>query len=333
MAKFVENAVWSGISEAYRNPESTYIADEVLPIVPVAAELFSADYYPIESLLVAPDNEVGRLDRPVLLDFEAKQREFKTKDYAYDAPLPNWDVQRAEQQRTGQNSGFNPEDYVVQGVTEIHTLRREIRAANVVFNPNTYLPTQRQVVAGPSQWTSPTSRPIDQIMTAINAMLIRPNRLVLSRETWTGLSRNPQVVEAVKGTAAKEGVASLQQVQELLEIQKIVVGDSWKSVSERQDLERASANINRLWGAHAALLHVNPNVRTTTGSNLYTFGMTARWGMKKSGWIEDPDMGARGGRKVRVLEHCRELVTASFCGYFFENAVAPAATLNLSNVM
>jgi hypothetical protein len=333
MARFTENPVWSGISELYRNPESTYIADEVLPIVPVAAEIFSADYYPVESLLVAPDNEVGRLDRPVLLDFEAKQREFRTKDYAYDAPLPNYDVQRAEQQRTGQNSGFNPEDYVVQGVTEIHTLRREIRAANLVFNPATYLPTQRQVVAGPSQWTNTASRPIDQIMTAINAMLIRPNRLVLSRESWTGLSRNPQVVEAVKGTAAKEGVASLQQVQELLEIQKIVVGDSWKSVADRQDLGRAAANINRLWGPHAALLHVNPNVRTTTGSNLYTFGMTARWGIKKSGWIEDPDMGARGGRKVRVLEHCRELITASLCGYYFENAVAPAATLNLSNVM
>ncbi len=332
MAKFVVNAVWSGISEAYK-PESTYIADEVLPIVPVAAELFNCDYYPIESLLVAPDNRVGRLDRPVMLDFEAKQRQFKTEDYAYDAPLPNWDVEQAEQQRIGQNSGFNPEDYVVQGVTEIHTLRREIRVANLVFNPATYLPTQRQVVAGPSQWTSPTSRPIDQIMTAINAMLIRPNRLVLSRETWTGLSRNPQVVEAVKGTAAKEGVASLQQVQELLEIQKIVVGDSWKSVSERQDLERASANINRLWGAHAALLHVNPNVRTTTGSNLYTFGMTARWGMKKSGWVEDPFMGARGGRVARVLEHCLEVVSAPMCGYFFENAVAPAATLNLSNVM
>jgi hypothetical protein len=333
MVKFVENPVWSGISEGYKNPESNYIADKVLPIVPVGSELFSADYYPVESLLVAPENEVGRLERPPMLDFEAKQREFRTKDYAYDAPLPNWDVERAEQQRRGQNSNFNPEDYVVQGVTELHQLRREIRVANLVFNNATYLTNQRETLSGTSQWSDTTSRPVDQLMAACNKMLIRPNKLVLSRESWTALSRHPQVVEGVKGTGAREGVASLQQVQELLEIREICVGDSWRSASEKQDLERATANVNRLWGPHAALLHVNPNVRTTTGSNLYTFGMSARYGQRRSGRIPDPDMGARGGEKIRVLEHMLEIVSAKFCGYFFQNVTTPASTLSIDNVM
>jgi hypothetical protein len=333
MSKFVENAVWSGISEGYQNPDSTYIADLILPIVPVPAELFKADYFPVDQLLVAPENQVGRLDRPERLNFQAKQREFSTNDYAYDSPLPLFDTERAEQQRSGSQMGFDPMAYTVQGTSDVFNLRREIRAANLVFNVSNYLPTQRQTIAGPSQWTVPTSKPVDQIMSAVNNMLIRPNTLTLSRQSWTSLSRHPQVVEGCKGTAAKEGLASIQQVQELLEIQKIVIGDSWKSISEAQDFERPTASVGRLWGPHAALLYVNPNVRTTTGSNMYTFGMTARHGTRRSGTVDDPFMGARGGKWIRVMESCKEIISAPFCGYFFENVVPAASVLQISNVM
>jgi hypothetical protein len=333
MSKFAEVPIWSGIAEGYKNENSTYVSDLILPTVQVDSELFKADYYPVDQLLVAPDNQVGRLDRPQKLDFQAMQRDFSTIDYGYDAPLPNYDVQRAEQQRTGGQSQFNPEDYTVIATDAVNDLRREIRTANLVFNPATYLSTQRQTLAGSSRWSDPTSRPVDQLTTAMDVMLIRPNRLVLSRNSWTSLSRHPQVVEAVKGTAAREGLASAQQVAELLEIERIVIGDSWRSMAESQDFNRSTATLNRLWGPHAALLHVNPNIKAASGSNMYTFGFRARFGQKKAGRIPDPNMGVRGGQWIRVFEHCREIVSANFCGYFFENVVSPAAALSINNFM
>lgn len=330
-SNFVENPVWSGISEGYKN--EAYIADFVLPLVPVPAEIFNADYYPIGQHLVAPPNEVGRLDRPPQLDFQAKQRAFSTKDYAYDAPIPNFDVERAGQQRSGGNMGYTPEDTVLYGVNEAHTLRREIRVANLVFNSATYLPTQRQVVAGPSQWNQTTARPIDQILTVLDRMIVRPNTMVISRVGWTGLSRNQQVVEAALGTSAREGVATMQNVKELLGLKDIFIGESWRSQVEYQDMDRPTELVNRLWGSNCALLHLNSGVKTATGSGQYTFGMTARYGAKRSGRIIDPDMGARGGERLRVMDSCAEIISAPFCGYFFQDIVPASTNLSISNVM
>jgi hypothetical protein len=330
-ANFVENPVWSAISEGFKN--DSYIADQVLPVVPVPAEIFNCDYYPVGQHLVAPENEVGRLDRPKQLDFQAKQRSFTTKDYAYDAPLPSFDLERAEQQRKGQNMGYDPEAVAIEGITEAQALRREIRVANLVFNINTYLATQRQVVAGQSQWNQVTARPIDQILAVLDRMLIRPNTMVLSRIGWTALSRNVQVVEAALGTSAREGFATIQQVKELLGLKEVLIGDSWRSQAEQQDLDRPTEIVNRLWGSNCALLHINPGVKTTTGSGRYTFGMTAQYGARRAGRIVDPDMGARGGERARVMDHQLEVVSAPFCGYYFQDVAPQSANLSISNVM
>lgn len=332
---FVENPVWSGISEGYSNSgaDNDFIAEMVLPTVQVSAEIFNADYMPPGQFLVAPDNVVGRLNRPPTLNFQALQRQFSTQDTGYDAPIPNFDIERAEQQRRGGNTGFNPESAVIEGLNEVCLLRRELRAASLVFNLNTYLPTQRQTVLGPSQWNQVGSRPLDQMRTVMDNMLQRPNTLILNQQGWTALTTNPSVVEAALGTSAREGVASKQKIAELLEIKNIYVGTAWTSASAEQDLERTTESTRRVWGNNAALVYLNPSVRSTTGSNQFTFGYTARWGTKKSGYIEDPDMGVRGGRRARVYESTRELVTASFCGYYFQGVLSASANLTINNFL
>lgn len=337
MSRFIEVPSWSGIAEGYRNPDSANISELILPTVPVMTELFKADYYPIDSLLVAPDNRVGRLDRPPTLDFQAKQREFSVEDYAYDAPLPRFDIERAAQQRANNQMGFDPEIATIEGINELHDMRREIRTAELVFDRNSYLPSQRQVLAGPSQWNTVSSRPVDQIITARDSMLIPPNTLILSRAGMTALVRNWQVIESIYGmgpqSQVREGLVTKQQLSDLLEIPNIIVGDSWRSVADTQDLDRPNSVVKRLWGPHAALLSINRNIKVASGSAQFTFGFRARFGAKRSGRIDDPFMGARGGSWVRVMDQCREIISAPFLGYFFENVVSPSANLSISNEM
>lgn len=53
-----------------------------------------------------------------------------------------------------------------------------------------------------------------------------------------------------------------------------------------------------------------------------TFGFTAQSGSRVANSIADPDIGMRGGQRVRVGESVRELIVAGDCGYFFQNAVS-----------
>jgi hypothetical protein len=58
---------------------------------------------------------------------------------------------------------------------------------------------------------------------------------------------------------------------------------------------------------------------TTAGCS---FGYTAQFGPVLAGTILDPDMGMRGGERVRSGESVKELITANDLGYFVQNAIA-----------
>ena len=53
-----------------------------------------------------------------------------------------------------------------------------------------------------------------------------------------------------------------------------------------------------------------------------TFGLTAEYGDKVGGVIEDADVGMRGGIRVRAGESVKELITAGDLGYFVQNAIS-----------
>ena len=72
-------------------------------------------------------------------------------------------------------------------------------------------------------------------------------------------------------------------------------------------------------GPHASFIYRDRLADTRNGT---TFGLTGQWGDRVSGSIADPNIGLRGGQRVRVGESVKELVTAPDLGFFFENAVA-----------
>ena len=119
------------------------------------------------------------------------------------------------------------------------------------------------------------------------------------------------------GNAATGGVASLQAIADLLELDAVYVGQSFLNTAKKGQ----TASFAQVWGKSAAFLYQNPAVQSPTGG--VTFGFTAEWGTKSAGVIErDPDIGLRGGNRVRVGESVKELIAASDTGYLFSAAVA-----------
>ncbi|HBI6270410.1 TPA: hypothetical protein K8J16_005209 [Serratia marcescens] len=123
------------------------------------------------------------------------------------------------------------------------------------------------------------------------------------------------MVKAYNGTMGEDGLVPLQFLRDLLELEDILVGSAFVNISRPGQ----KPVLVRAWANHASFIYRNKLADTQGG---VTFGMTAQFGSRVSGSIPDPDMGLRGGQRVRVGESVRELIVSPDCGYFFQNAVA-----------
>lgn len=298
----------TAIAIGFKNDKANYIADKVLPYVPVDAPKFDYNEYPLEEGFSVPDTKVGRTSAPKTVDFSAIQKTARVEDHALDALAPNYDKATAPK-------NYDPEGRATEGVTDLCMLARELRVAELVKNPDNY--SLKQTLSGTSQFDNESCDPLEILLEAMDKMLVPANTLVLGMNVWTKLRLNPNLLKAVHGTSGDKGAISRQQLSELLEIPDIVIGNSRYNVSKPGQ----QASIQPCWHNYCGLLHINPHSDTNQGM---TFGLTGRFGDKIAGRIFDPDMGMRGGYKIRCGESCKELVVAKQCGFLFENPITAA---------
>lgn len=306
----------TAIALAYRNEQ--FIADQVLPRTPVGSREFKWQQFNRDEMFTVPQTQVGRKGEPNEVQFSGTEVAGFVNDYGLDDVVPNDDISSAP-------AGYDPIGRAVEGITELIQLDREIRTANLVFNQNTYPAANRTTLSGTSQWSDfANSDPYTAIMTAFDGMLMRPNVLVLGRAVWSRLRVHPRVTAALApssngnsaSTNANGRPATTQALAELLEVDRIIVGQSWVNAAKPGQ----PASMQRVWGRHVAGLHINP--AASIRGNAITFGMTAEWGSRVAGTLNEPKTGLRGAQRVRAGESVRELITASDTGFLWTNAVA-----------
>jgi hypothetical protein len=318
---FNVDPVLTAIAVGYRNPAASYIADQVLPRVPVSAEKFKWTEYPLEESFNVPDARVGRTGRVQQLEFGGTEKTSAVEDFGLDSPIPNTDIDAAAEARARKVSSFDPEGRATMMLTDTLVNVREVRAAGIVFNAANYAAGRKTTLGGASQFSDYAgSDPLGVIKTGMESTLVmRPNTVVLGRAVWSKISSHPDVVNAVKGNLTSSGMITLEQFKELLAgegVQNVVVGDSWFNTAKPGQ----AVNLTRAWGKHIALLHINP-IATPEGGGI-TFGMTAQYGSRIAGRIVDEDVGLQGGVRIRSGERVKELIVAKDVGYFIQDAVA-----------
>ena len=306
----------TAIALAYSN--RSYIADQVLPRVPVGSREFKWLQYNRDEMFTVPETMVGRKGVPNEVQFGASEVAGFVKDYGLDDLVPNEDLDAAP-------AGYDPLGRAVEGTSELIALDREKRVADLVFNTATYPATNRATLSGTSQWSDYTnSDPYSAIMAARDGMLMPFNTGIIGRLAWSKLRVHPKITAALAPSAAgnsstsnaQGAPATLQAVADLLELDQILVGESWVNTAKPGQ----TASLSRVWGKHMALLHLNP-IASIRG-NAITFGYTAEYGNRVSGSIPEPKVGLRGAQRVRVGESVNEIVCASDVGYYFQNIVA-----------
>lgn len=300
----------TGIAIAYRNRRM--IADLVLPKVMVGKQEFKYWKYAIAEAFTLPDTHVGRQGRPAEVEFNATEEVSSTFNHALDDPIPFDDIANAPSQ-------YNPVDRAVEGLTDLIELAREKRAADMVFALASYPSTQRVTLSGNDQWNSghADSNPVADILLGLETPLVRPNQMVIGRGAWTALATNPKVVAALSTSGTSEGIARKQAVADLFELEDILIGESFINTTRKGQ----TPSYGRVWGKHCALLHQDRLAGPDQRSRV-TFGYTAEWGSRQAGAQDDGNIGAKGGKRVRVVESTRELVVSAEAGYFLKDVAA-----------
>lgn len=300
----------TGLAIAYKNTE--YIADEIAPYRPVSKQLFEWDEYAIQDMFTQPNTRVGRLSRPNQVTFSATRNTDTCEDYALDSPVPNRDIENAD-------ANQDPLAHAVEGTMELVKLDREIRVAETAQALASYLSTQRATLSGTAQFSDFTnSDPKSLILAALDACLIRPNHLGMGQAAWTVLRQHTKLVKAIKGNDTGEGAITKEELADLLEIERVIVGVGWKnSAKPGQAFAKA-----RVWGKHIWAAHINPQAQLTGTVGVPTWMMTARFGTAIASQNPDPNIGMLGGINVRAGESVYEMICSQQGAYLWRDAVA-----------
>ena len=301
---FPLNPTLTGIALAYQN--EAFIADQVLPRVPVNGELYQWNEYTVEEKFTIPDTTAGRSGRVNEIEFTHQKRESSVRDYGLEDPIPNADIQAA------QGGNFNPLGHATEMLTELILLDREKRVAKLVQDPSIYAASNKEAPTSTDKWDHADSKPLEQLADAIEVPMARPNVLLLNGVSALALRRNPSVVRAFNGSTGADGLVPLAFIRELLEIDQIIVGRGKYNAAKRgQNMDLA-----QLWGNHALLIHRNPQARPQGG---ITFGWTAQWGGRIASDWDDRNIGLRGGRRVRVGESVDEKIVAKDVAFLIQS--------------
>jgi len=306
VAPFPIDPVLTGIAIAYKN--EAYIADAVMPRAPVGLQSYKWKQYDLGETFRIPATHVGRTGRPNEIEFTYTEQTDSTKDHGLEDPIPQSDIMNAAQ------SNFSPVNNATERLADLVMLDREARVANLLFTAANYA-GNTTTLSGTDQWSDATSDPLGTILDTLDSMVIRANTIVIGQAVYRQLQTHSKVLGAMNNRDTAYGRANKQFLADLFEVDQVLVGAAWAATNK----EGQTTTMARLWGKHAALLHINP--RAGTGE-MPTFGFTAEWGTKVAGSWEDKDIGLRGGTRVRVGESVKETICAVDLGHLLVNAVA-----------
>lgn len=254
---------------AYENPEENYIADIVMPVLPVSKKsdtyykmkvntMFDVASTQISSAEALPNRVAYGLDTPGtylcipygLLDFIPVEEQLNA-----DAPLDS-------------------EMVSVDIMGNALKLSREVRASVKIFTTANY-GSNTSALSGSDRFDNSSSDPVALINTAIRTPIVRPNTMVIGEEPWDYLKEHPKLVQYVTGRASSDrGASPFAVTEEMVAakfgLKRVVVGRARYNNTR----EGATPSYSRIWGKKLAVIRIEdkPNKRKTQN-----FAYTFRW--------------------------------------------------------
>jgi len=295
------NSVLSGVSVMYKN--DSYIADQVLPVVPVKKE--SDLYYTYTRNWRLPVALRAAGAEAAEVEWNVGSDTYSCIEYALKDLLP-------DRVRNNADKPLSMDADTTENLTDLIQLGREKRVADVVFTSGNHGSTS--ALSGTNQWDDYAgSDPIGDVRTAMNTVHAAsgklPNTMVMGREVFIKLLDHPDVLERIKYT--QKGKITSQILASLFEVDKILVGNALYDSSTVD----ASESLGYIWGKNVALIYAqqSPGLKKVS----YGYQFQSR-GFRTKKWREE----GRDGDFFESGEIRDEKIVATSCGYLYTTVVS-----------
>lgn len=291
----------TAIALAYKN--KNMIADEVLPRVTVGSKFYKWLEYDLATGFTIPDTQWGPRSDVTMVDIPSIEHERGCSDFGVGDLVPNDDIS----QSTDKAGVMNRK---TEFLTQVGQLDREVRVSNLVHSAASYPETN--VFAPGVTWDDPAADPLGEVRAALNAVLLRPNTAIFGRTLWELFAAHPKVVKACNRNDGGEGFARVRDVAELLELDKVLVGDAIMNIKRPGQ----NPEFKKAWGKKLSLIRLDA---LGGPEGFPSFGWTAEFMKRSTTIIPRPEKGIRGSQLITVAETVDEVVSCPHMGALIEH--------------
>jgi len=290
-----------------------FIAQELLPIFPVAEQ--SADYpvIPIESLLKMPDTK-----RSARGNYNRSDYSFETGTYSCDEH--GWEEVVDRVERNLYSRFFDSSVVAVERAVDVLMRGYEKRVADYLFNTANITNTSNVA----TEWSTITATPRANVIAAKQAMRaasgLMPDTIAMSQKVWENLLKVTEIINAFTYTSPIEvGNVEAQKriIAQYFGVEKIVVGNAiYDSAKKGQTF-----SISDVWDDEYILL-----AKVLSGNNLRqpVLGATFLWEQDSPDILttEEYEEPQTASTIYRVRHHTDEKLIFSGAGYLLGNITA-----------
>jgi hypothetical protein len=308
-----QDQLLTNMSIGYKN--SLYIADDILPIVPVVKQSDIVPKYDQSHWF----RNIARLRAPGTRSIRGGFTVDKTDTYFCSRFSFGFEI--PDELRDNTDDPFNMDRDGTLFVTDKCQMSREVAFATDFFTTSVW-GTDRVGGTNFTQWSDYSgSTPLVDLTTYMDTLesgiAQEANTLAIGKQVWIQLKWHPDFIDTIKYTQRAQMTVEL--AASLLELQRILIGRSIQTTSVEGTAE-ASITYSRIWGKHALLLYVPPVPSLMTPAAGYTFVWqrvpNALQFIKR---MRDEE------REIDILEantYFDQKATATKAGLFMQNAVA-----------
>lgn len=242
IAEVRQDQAQTRISVEYANDQSEYIADGVLPTVPVVLE---SDIYYVYDKSRFGIPEAKRNARAVYkeIDWSATKDSYFAEEYGLEGRID-------DRERRNSVAEFDLDSQMTETLTDAILLNRERRVANLVTNPSNV--TQNATLSGTARWDDAVnSDPRANTATARIAVRtvggnIGINTLAIGWRVWESLQVNQQFLDYLDGN-----IPTLDAAANFFQVDEVLVGGALYNTARQGQ----TVSLGDIWGKMALFFH------------------------------------------------------------------------------
>ena len=310
-----EQPLLSKLALKYSNRE--LIASKIFPWVPVPTDQIKYPKWDRGAFFKRANTAYGARSRANELELKVTKASHELKHRGLGAWIDD-DERRL-------SAGIcDPRAAKMELLQDAMLLDLELEVSSKLLTAGSYASTNKATLSGSDQFSHASSDPKATILAAQDAMIKRPNKMVVGRQVHSKITTNPKVLEAVKYTDGAIKALEYKKLADYFEVDEYIVAEGLYDTAAEGQTE----SLSYIWGKFCWLGYVAPDPNPVSMMGQPSFGYMPISREKGNLWrvytkSPDPTMGVGDGMEYVKVDATYELLVCAYdLGYLFTAAVA-----------